>query len=98
MSRNSERALLLLVGVLAGAVGALLLKGHLLTARSIASLEEQKRCADQAQVFFKKSNKTMRTGQTRSLCRTGMIQSRAYASRAFRATQFPIPLTNSEMK
>jgi hypothetical protein len=53
MSRNFERALLLLVGVLAAAVGAVLLRSHLPVARSIASLEDQKRCADQAQIFFR---------------------------------------------
>ena len=53
MSRNFERALLLLAGVLAGVFGVVLLRGGLPATRSVASLENQKRCAEQAQAFFR---------------------------------------------
>ena len=53
MSRNFERALLLLAGVLAGVFGVVLLRGGLPATRSVASLEDQKRCAEQAQAFFR---------------------------------------------
>ncbi|HLW81611.1 MAG TPA: hypothetical protein VKS20_06190 [Candidatus Acidoferrales bacterium] len=54
MSRNFERALLLLAGALSGVVGVALLRGGLLPlTQSVASLEDQKRCAEQAQAFFR---------------------------------------------
>jgi hypothetical protein len=55
MNRNFERGLLLLLGVFIGLVVAVLSRGGLpAVSNRVASLEDQKRCADQAQAFFQK--------------------------------------------